>query len=444
MADPGSALSERENEILRLVATGASNKEIAQRLFISSNTVKVHLRNIFAKIGVSSRTEAAMYAVNVGLVSAHQVDEHFTPEVKHGELQESLSPAPGDQAGLRARLSKLITTQRWFVLMVIGLILLLLFLLIFQIVTIDAPVVSESQTKTKWVALPVMPTARSGLAGVAFKNEIFALGGENEGGILDVVEVFTPETGKWRSEAPMPWGAADIQAGVIGNKIYIPGGRLVSGDFSSSLSVFDPTNNVWTRGANLPAPISSYALAVLEDRLYLFGGWDGQQFLDTVLIYDPVFDEWSEGYKMSEPRADAAAAVIDDEIHLLGGSNQDGALDLYQVYSPSQDNGEANPWRQEVPLPEPRSGMGVAAVIDVIYLVGGQGKGESTLPTWGHLTKTKEWLKIPAPADENITELRLVLLDTEIYTLGGQVGQQATDRLSSFQVLYITVLPFVP
>src|SRR3990172_6090173 len=61
-------LSEREREILYLVATGVSNKQIAQALHISTNTVKVHLRNIFSKIEVASRTEAAMFAVGAGLV----------------------------------------------------------------------------------------------------------------------------------------------------------------------------------------------------------------------------------------------------------------------------------------------------------------------------------------------------------------------------------------
>src|SRR5215216_4655986 len=68
MSNDTSQISEREREILRLVATGATNQQIAHQLNISINTVKVHLRNIFGKIGVASRTEATVFAVRSGLV----------------------------------------------------------------------------------------------------------------------------------------------------------------------------------------------------------------------------------------------------------------------------------------------------------------------------------------------------------------------------------------
>jgi DNA-binding NarL/FixJ family response regulator len=61
-------LSERELEILRLVASGASNKEIANTLFITEGTAKNHLTNILSKLGVRDRTQAALKAKELGLL----------------------------------------------------------------------------------------------------------------------------------------------------------------------------------------------------------------------------------------------------------------------------------------------------------------------------------------------------------------------------------------
>jgi DNA-binding NarL/FixJ family response regulator len=65
---PAEALTERETEVLRLLAQGQANKEIARTLRIGEKTVKTHVSNILAKLGVQSRTQAALYAMRTGLV----------------------------------------------------------------------------------------------------------------------------------------------------------------------------------------------------------------------------------------------------------------------------------------------------------------------------------------------------------------------------------------
>ena len=68
---PTDDLTEREREVICLVAQGHSNSEIAQTLFISDKTVKTHISNILGKLNLQDRTQLAIYAIKHGLVDSH-------------------------------------------------------------------------------------------------------------------------------------------------------------------------------------------------------------------------------------------------------------------------------------------------------------------------------------------------------------------------------------
>jgi DNA-binding NarL/FixJ family response regulator len=67
-------ISEREAEVMRLVAQGKGNKEIGRELSIAQSTVKSHIGNLLDKLGLASRTQVAMYAARTGLVALEQLD----------------------------------------------------------------------------------------------------------------------------------------------------------------------------------------------------------------------------------------------------------------------------------------------------------------------------------------------------------------------------------
>jgi NarL family two-component system response regulator LiaR len=73
--DSPEALTDRETEVLRFLARGKANKQIASSLYVSEKTVKAHVSSILMKLGVQSRTQAALYAVRSGLVSIDELGE---------------------------------------------------------------------------------------------------------------------------------------------------------------------------------------------------------------------------------------------------------------------------------------------------------------------------------------------------------------------------------
>ena len=69
LVEDGDNLSDREYEVLQLVAAGLSNREIAQRIVVAAGTVKRHVHNIYRKLGVRCRTQAVAQARAIGLLA---------------------------------------------------------------------------------------------------------------------------------------------------------------------------------------------------------------------------------------------------------------------------------------------------------------------------------------------------------------------------------------
>ncbi len=437
-------LSERELEILCLVATGASNKEIAKQLYISTNTVKVHLRNIFAKIGAASRTEAAMYAVSNGLVEG----------VPAGETSAgpNLSPnGAGQSSGLDWQ--TLETPDRMglplaYRLIIAGLAALLLVaagavaLMVMNSGSQSLAATPQPTIPPRWRDLAAMPTARYGLALAAYENHIYAIGGMTNSGVSAANERFDSGSNSWAELAPKPTAAGDIGAVVIGGKIFVPGGREGSGELDKDLEIYDPRQDTWESGAPLPVGLSAYALVAFEGKLYLFGGWDGHFIRAGVFEYDPEQNRWNPKAPMPTARMYAAAVVSAGRIYVLGGKDSENALVTNEVYSPSQDTGIENPWNSAASLPEPRYGMGIANVADIIYMIGGEGDG-GDLPAQAYFPQTDEWQPFEAPQPNVSAQLGLVSLGPNLFSIGGKEGDAPSARTSAFQAFYTISIPVI-
>lgn len=488
---PEQPISEREREILRLVATGATNQQIAQQLNISINTVKVHLRNIFGKIGAASRTEATIYAVRAGIVTIDQagaagspaaveprvssvaVLEHPTPEpaaadepapaalapapepAAHPAPELALAPTPRPAAvvepgpataGLDAPAEPREARRAGLVPAMLGVLVALVALGVAGVLI--GPLLrppdgaglnpsATAQPAQSWSTQPNLPEGRAGSAAAAFGGRLLLVGGDTAGGVSGTVLQFEPASKSWAELPAKPTAVADIQAGMIGGELLVPGGRRSDGQISAELEILNLSSRTWRRAKAMPAPRSGYALAALDGKLYVFGGFDGRQFCREVFVYDPSSDTWSTRTPMPEARgfATAAAAASDGTIFVIGGENERGPLAANQVYTPSQEG--AQPWRERRSLPRPVSKLGSGSVSSYIYTFGGGGqlyRYDIRADAWETLDPSPEEIGArPAVASSD---------NTSLFIFGGQAGQLRNSVLE-YRAVYVTILPVI-
>jgi len=433
MTDQDGQLSDRESEILRLLATGASNKEIANELVISVNTVKVHLRNIYSKLEVSTRTEASMWAVHAGLLGTPQ--KVLTAEE---QIETSNFVTQSDYQKKR---------PWWLAGVVLILIVFIAFLGIRWLQgrnssLADTDPVVQMTEQDRWQTQLDIPLPRAEFAVAVVSDEICLIGGETESGLTTSVECFDTEKGDWRVAASLPQARADIKAAVIGSKIFVPGGRIENDEISDQLLVYDQLLDSWEQGSPLPVSLSAYALTAFEGRLYVFGGWNGSAYVNDVFEYDPSLDVWHEKTPLPTARGFAGAAVSGGKIHILGGFDSGSDLAVHEVYSPAQDVSGGSPWSTLAPLPEPRSRFGVVSVADILHLVGGQGESNNQ-QALKYFPTRDVWEPFTTPLDGIWTDLGVVPIGTFLQALGGRLDGAIINKNISYQAIYTVGIPIL-
>jgi hypothetical protein len=292
---------------------------------------------------------------------------------------------------------------------------------------------------SRWKALAQLSKPRRRLAAVAQGSRVYAIGGETAEGITGAVEIYDAEQDDWRPGAESPVPAADIGALTLNERIYVPGGVLADGTIGDQLQVYVPEPDGpgrWTTGAPMPQPMSAYVLAVHDDALYLFGGWDGRSYRAEAYRYDPVADEWSVLSPMPAPRAYAGAGTVGDQIYVVGGYDGQNELDICTTYDPSQDR-----WGTCPSLNAPRGGVGMAVVGETLYVIGGGWK--SYLVENEYLTVSSDtpgWQTFPSPLLQEWRNLGVAANGTFIYAVGGWDGDfMAVNQ--AYRALFRVYLP---
>jgi N-acetylneuraminic acid mutarotase len=194
----------------------------------------------------------------------------------------------------------------------------------------------------------------------------------------------------------------------------------------------------------MPKGVCGYGLAIFDGRVYLFGGWDGNDYLRDVYIYDPVSETWSMGPPLPKPLAYAGAAVSERQIYLVGGYDGNSAHDTSEIFLPDLVSSGGNPWRSGTPMPEGRYRMGVASIADIIYVIGGATNSlESEFPAIAYFNQSGEWRSIDQPPAALGSGLGLTNLGVYIFAIGGMVDNEPKPGNYRYQAMYTFALPII-
>ncbi|TLN23359.1 hypothetical protein FDZ74_03995 [bacterium] len=202
---------------------------------------------------------------------------------------------------------------------------------------------------------------------------------------------------------------------------------------------YDPRENRWQSVAALPEPRSGYALAALEGKLYLFGGWDGERYRDSLFIYDPAEDRWTQGAALPYAVGYASAVSSTGKLYLLGGSG-DGKTALANVlaYYPQRDLDGEDPWETHSEIPQARFASSATVLGDLVFMFGGSdGSASPNLAGVQYQPQRDEWSVLDESPQPVGPGAAAVGLENYVYVFGpGTLNQR-------YQAIYTITIPVI-
>lgn len=292
----------------------------------------------------------------------------------------------------------------------------------------------------EWSALAALPIARSNLTAVALDGRIYAIGGEDQGLPLNLMQALLPG-GNWENRAPMPSTRFGLAAAELGGRIYVFGGKTNGGVVLPTLEIYDPVGDNWINQiAQMPRPRYGHRAVAHAGLIYLVGGEDGAGLpIAEVDIYDPAEDVWSAGPALPTPRSFVMAGTYSNVGRITGGVEQiivaggrlagGAATPVVEALLVGEDR-----WVTRSPMRQARHSAGsaridAAAGLDgeaQLWVVGGLAADQLSAST-RYFTHDQDYTRRLAPLPEGRFQHSAQTLNDRIYLFGGRNFQESTD-----------------
>jgi N-acetylneuraminic acid mutarotase len=254
-----------------------------------------------------------------------------------------------------------------------------------------------------------------------------------------------PTTIGWETKAPSPIIRAEALRAVVDNKLYVFGG--FSGDLGpvQTSHVFDPSPNTWTPITSLPTRLTHAGVAVDGSNVYVVGGYVGtagktgyeQTFgVKQVWRYNVDDDGWASMPDLPKGLAGGGAAVVGRTLHSFGG-NDTNRQDVGDHYVLNLDDTGAG-WKTAAAMPDPRSHFGTVVLGNRIYAIGGQHGNDADLTTVTTVSRydadQNQWTTLaPLPVAVSHIASAAVVINNRIIVAGGETAHETpTNRVTLY------------